>query len=326
MTGLTEKADYSISVVIPAYNCAAYIERTINSVLAQSLLPDEIIVVDDGSADNTSKVVRRFGDKVILIHQDNAGASVARNTGIEAATSKWIAFLDGDDELVPEKIQLQVENLQEHPDLVWAMSNYYTCFCDPDHTLTIYDQGKSDAVLKGRNYYNDYFEAYKSGVVGNMNTMLIQKAVLIEAGLFRVGQPRMNDEDMWFRIAYRHPKIGYLKTPLAIYHRGVPGSIVKKNNHCDIVIELLHRHLALSESHGRLEAFRPVARSIAKMWIHWCWQDERAYQVRKMLRELGFLLPRSYKLALYILTIFPGLTLAMMPILRKINKVLKLPL
>lgn len=317
---------YIISTVIPAYNSEKYIAGTIESVLNQTQPADEIIVVDDGSSDGTADVVRSFGDKVTLIQQENAGASVARNTGIKAAKGNWIAFLDGDDEWVPEKLQRQTEHLQRNPDLAWAMSNYYNCFCDQNHSKQIHDSGRSDVFLAGRDYYQDYFDAYKAGACGNTNTMLIRKDVLLEAGLFRPGQSRMNDEDMWFRIAYRYPKVGYVVTPLAIYHRGVPGSIVKKHNHPEIIIELLKRHLALAEKHNRQEVFREVARSITKMWIHWSWQDQRAFQIRLLLKELGFLLPKGYKLAVYLLTVFPGLTLALMPLLRKINKVLKLPL
>jgi glycosyltransferase involved in cell wall biosynthesis len=317
---------FTISVVIPAYNAGPFIARAIESALRQTHPADEIIVVDDGSTDNTADAVRSFGEKVILIRQENAGASVARNTGINAAQGNWIAFLDADDEWVPGKLEQQIKHLQKHPDLAWTMSNYYTCFCDPQHTPAVFDRGRSDALLAGRDCYRDYFDAYKAGTVGYTGTMLIRKEVLWEAGLFRPGQPRMNDEDMWFRIAYRFPKVGYLTEPLAVYHRGVPGSIVKTHNRPEIVIELIKRHLKLADEQGRLETFRSVARSITKMWIHWSWQDERAFQIRLLLKELGFLLPGWYKLAVYLLTIFPGLTLAMMPLLRKINKVLKLPL
>lgn len=322
----TKVQDIRISVVIPAYNAGAYIARTIQSVLNQTSPPDEIIVVDDGSSDNTVEVVRTFGEKVILISQDNAGASVARNTGIQADKGNWVAFLDGDDEWMPQKLELQINHLQKHPELVWTMSNYFTCFCDPQHTKTVYDQDRSITLLAGRDYYVDYFDSYRNGTCGYTSTMLIQKRVLIEAGLFRPGQPRMNDEDMWFRIAYRYPRVGYITQPLAVYHRGTPDSIVKKHNRPEIVIELIHRHLKLAEEQGRLDAFRPVASSITKMWIHWSWQDQRAFQIRLLLKELGFLLPFRYKLALYILTIFPGLTLTLMPLLRKINKILKIPL
>ena len=322
----SEQRQFIISAVIPAYNCEEYIARTIESVLGQTCPPDEIIVVDDGSADNTVDVVRSFGDKVILIQQENAGASVARNTGIKAAKGNWIAFLDGDDEWMLNKIELQIEHLKKNPDLVWCMSNYFNCSCDWDHKKEIRESGRSNVLLAGRDYYQDYFDAYKGSVVGYTGTMLICKEVLFETGLFRPGQPRMNDEDMWFRIAYRYPKVGYVTAPLAIYHRGVAGSIVKTHNRPEIVIELIKRHLLLAEQQNRLDAFRPVARSITKMWIHWSWEDERAFQIRLLLKELGFLLPRWYKLVLYILTIFPGLTLVLMPALRKINKVLKIPI
>ncbi|KKK55641.1 hypothetical protein LCGC14_3072500, partial [marine sediment metagenome] len=89
---------YSVSVVIPAYNIGDFIARAINSVLAQTHPPDEIIVVDDGSTDNTGEVVKGFGEKVIYIHQQNGGLSAARNTAMRASTCKWISFLDGDDE------------------------------------------------------------------------------------------------------------------------------------------------------------------------------------------------------------------------------------
>ena len=88
---------FSVSVIIPAYNASKHIARAINSVLAQTCQPDRIIVVDDGSTDNTSEIVKQF-DSVKYIYQENSGVSIARNTGIEAADSNWIAFLDADDE------------------------------------------------------------------------------------------------------------------------------------------------------------------------------------------------------------------------------------
>lgn len=316
----------TISVVIPAYNSAPYIARAIESVLTQTSPAEEIIVVDDGSSDNTADVVHSYESRIIYIRQGNAGVSVARNTGIETATSDWVAFLDADDEWVPDKLKLQREHLARNPHLVWTMSNYICCKCAEGHQQHVYDQGRSEPVLAGKEFYTDYFDAFCRSVCGNTNTMLIKKAVLYEAGLFRAGQPRMNDEDMWFRIAYRYPPIGYVGTPLAIYHRQVAGSIVKTHNHPEIVIELLKRHLALAQEHGRYDAFRPVARSITKMWIHWSWEDQRVYQIRMLLEHLGFLLPRWYRAAVYVLTIFPGLTLQCMPVLRKVNKVFKVRL
>ena len=100
-----------ISVVIPAYNAAAWIRRAVNSVLSQTRPADEIIVVDDGSTDGTGDIVRMYDGRVRLLQQANAGAAAARNTGILAATGDWIAFLDADDEWLPQKLQRQTEYL-----------------------------------------------------------------------------------------------------------------------------------------------------------------------------------------------------------------------
>ena len=150
----TQKDRMTVSAVIPAYNSGESIARAIESVLCQTYPADEIIVVDDGSTDNTAEMVQSFGERVIFIRQENAGASVARNTGIQAARFDWIAFLDADDEWVPEKLRLQVELLQRHPELVWTMSNYFSCACGQQHQQHVFDQDRSAALLAGREYYD----------------------------------------------------------------------------------------------------------------------------------------------------------------------------
>jgi glycosyltransferase involved in cell wall biosynthesis len=93
-----------VSVVIPAYNAASVLPRAIESVLGQTSRPEEVIVVDDGSTDNTAQVATQYGPSITYIRQDNAGASAARNRGIAEATGEWIAFLDSDDEWLPPKL------------------------------------------------------------------------------------------------------------------------------------------------------------------------------------------------------------------------------
>ena len=124
------KKSYTISAVIPAYNAEKYIARTLESVLSQTRPADEIIVVDDGSTDGTCEVVKSFGEKVRYIHQENAGVSAARNTGIENARCELIAFLDADDEWLAEYLQIQMQLFDKNPDLAWATANYYCCLCD----------------------------------------------------------------------------------------------------------------------------------------------------------------------------------------------------
>jgi glycosyltransferase involved in cell wall biosynthesis len=103
----------AVSVVIPAYNAAAQIENAIDSVLAQSMPPMEIIVVDDGSTDDTAKLVARRYPQIILIRQENQGCGPARNTGCRIARGEWLAFLDADDEWLPEKLEKQLTRTRD---------------------------------------------------------------------------------------------------------------------------------------------------------------------------------------------------------------------
>lgn len=106
----------SVSVVIPCYNRASILGRAIRSALAQTIVPDEIVVVDDGSRDDSVAVARSFGERVRVIEQPNAGAAAARNRGIAAARGDWVAFLDSDDEWRPEKLQRQFAAVQQFPE------------------------------------------------------------------------------------------------------------------------------------------------------------------------------------------------------------------
>jgi glycosyltransferase involved in cell wall biosynthesis len=118
----------SVSVIIPTYNRAHLVHEAIDSVLAQDVedCSIEIIVVDDGSMDDTSHVVQRYGSEVKYIHQSNQGAGVARNRGIEEATGEWVAFLDSDDRWLAHKLSLQFRVLRAFPELNVIHSNFYT--------------------------------------------------------------------------------------------------------------------------------------------------------------------------------------------------------
>ncbi|MBM2835200.1 MAG: glycosyl transferase [Candidatus Brocadiaceae bacterium] len=95
-----------VSVVIPTYNRAPYVIMAIESVLAQSYQDYEIIVVDDGSTDGTRDVLEPYRDRIRYMYQDNKGVSAARNTGIQESRGEWIAFLDSDDEWLPNKLEI----------------------------------------------------------------------------------------------------------------------------------------------------------------------------------------------------------------------------
>lgn len=113
----------SVAAVVPAYNSAQFLPGAIASIRQQTAAIDEIIVVDDGSTDDTAAVVRRLGSDIRYIRQDNSGPSAARNAGIEAARSHWIALLDADDTWVPDKTRRQLALAERFPDLALIASD-----------------------------------------------------------------------------------------------------------------------------------------------------------------------------------------------------------
>lgn len=112
-----------VSIIIPTYNRARYVTKAIDSVLAQTYKDYEIIVVDDGSKDDTREALKPYIDKIRYIYQENAGVSAARNTGIRAAKGEWVAFLDSDDEWLPEKLAVQMDCVLKHPEIVAHVTN-----------------------------------------------------------------------------------------------------------------------------------------------------------------------------------------------------------
>ena len=106
-----------VSVIMPAYNCAAFVTEAIESVLEQDYANKELIVVNDGSTDATAEKTARFGARVRLIEQPNRGPAAARNRGVAEARGKYLAFLDGDDVWLPGKLATQVSYAREHPDV-----------------------------------------------------------------------------------------------------------------------------------------------------------------------------------------------------------------
>jgi glycosyltransferase involved in cell wall biosynthesis len=108
----------SVSIIIPAYNSAVSLARSIDSALAQTAMPEEIIVINDGSTDNTAQVAKAYSDKIVYIEQENLGQGAARNTGLKQATKKYVAFLDADDYWLPEFLMNCVQFLEEYREAI----------------------------------------------------------------------------------------------------------------------------------------------------------------------------------------------------------------
>ncbi len=296
-----------ISVVIPAYNAEQTIGRTLDSVLAQTRAADEIIVIDDGSADATADIIRTYGGKVRLIQQENAGVSVARNAGIEAASGDWIAFLDGDDEWLPDKLKYQSEHLQQRPELTWIYSNFYRKEPAAEQLQLAHVNPNLMNVLVG-GAFEDYFRAYVNGAYAWTSVLMIRKDVFGKTGTFEPGMKRAQDNDLWFRIAYQVPRIGYLPEPLAVYHLDTPASSTKINDSVDYMIGLIARHEKLSKQYNRYEAFSPCITQMLQTWIRQYLKEKRFQDTKLLVDRFNRYLPFRFKREIRFRLICPRMT------------------
>lgn len=183
-----------VSVIIPTYNRAHFIKAAIQSVLEQTYSNLELIVVDDGSTDNTHDVVKLItDDRLLYIQQSNRGRSNARNHAISLARGKYIAFLDSDDIYLPNKIELQVNYLKNHSDVGMVYTSAY-CINEQGEMLI----HRYEANVSGFIYENI---AFFVPVTITLPTVMTYKTVLNQVGGFDEKMHRFEDTDMWRRIS-----------------------------------------------------------------------------------------------------------------------------
>jgi len=267
----------SITVIIPAYNAAAFIKRSIDSVLTQRHSAQEIIVVDDGSTDGTGEIVKKYGQRVRYMYQENRGVSAARNRGIREASGEWIAFLDADDEWLPEKIHAQIELFRQFSHLKWGYANYLTNYSGKQW------HKRSALPAPKQHYMEDYLDAYCKGFHAWTGTVMIHRSVFDTVGLFEPGMKRAQDNDLWFRIAYQFPQVGYIPQSLAVYHLDTPDSSTKINDSVDYMINLIDRHRTLSQKFNRAGAFRPCIAHMLQVWIRQLEKQNRRADINSLL-------------------------------------------
>jgi glycosyltransferase involved in cell wall biosynthesis len=199
----------AVSVIIPTFNRASYLQRSIQSVLNQTFQHIEIIVVDDASTDNTEEIVSQIRDSRIsyLKHTTNRGGSAARNTGIQAAKGKFIAFQDSDDEWLSEKLGKQIEILTDSPPKVGVV---YT-------GALRFKAGKKEYIPPSRIHVkegNIHRELLKENFV-TTQAAVVKRECFQKAGLFDETLPRLQDWDLFLRIA-KHFEFRYI--PEALVH------------------------------------------------------------------------------------------------------------
>ena len=192
----------TFSVVIPVYNGAAFIADTVRTVLAQTCRDFELIVVNDGSRDDTLGQLAQFGDAIRVISIPNGGVSNARNVGIAASEGKLIAFLDADDLWSPDKLAVQLALLERHPEVGFLACNYTVIDHSIGGPVAHFAQFRGDPDIVFDTVINDPLKALvKANFVGTCSNVVIRREVLARAGQFDPRYRQAEDYDLWLRCA-----------------------------------------------------------------------------------------------------------------------------
>ncbi|MBI3154315.1 MAG: glycosyltransferase family 2 protein [Burkholderiales bacterium] len=209
---MTERAP-TVSVVVPAYNVAWCVRKAVDSVLAQDWRDFELVVVDDGSTDDTAEVLASYGDAVRVLRQRNGGMSSARNAGIRAARGELIAFLDADDWWLPAKLSRQVALMQGRPGLGF-------CSC----AARVVDMDGAQLNLWRCPQWQGPLLVYLfqggASVPGSSSAVLARRELVLAAGCFDESLRGAEDPDLWIRLAavadyacIDEPLVGILRRP-----------------------------------------------------------------------------------------------------------------
>lgn len=236
----------SVSVVIPAYNCARYIGMALDSVISQSHTCQEIVVVDDGSSDDTPGVLANYAKRIRMVHQSNQGVAAARNRAIESAQCEWIAFLDSDDVWHPNKLALQLKALARFPDTALIFSDFRMVDAEgrciePQGIKSYYglfrrkgvdwgDMFSARASVNGSTpvMFGNCFQWLFHGNFVKTSTVMVKREVLVAAGMFDTRWRTEEDYDLWLKIALERP-MAYLDEAVVDARRR-PGQLTDIGN------------------------------------------------------------------------------------------------
>jgi glycosyltransferase involved in cell wall biosynthesis len=268
-----------VSVIIPNYNHAQYVGAAIRSVLAQTYRNYEIIVVDDGSTDNSREVVAQFGERVNYIYKTNAGLSAARNTGFQASKGSLIGVLDADDLYEPAYLQTLVAALQANPDAAGVYCGYQFV----DHQNNLLPQIESRPVNPEALY-----AALLDGNFFVPESIFLHRTVYEEVGLFDEALRACEDWDVWLRAAKKYKIIH--APQILTRHRILPGSMSTDP------LRMLTARLAVLGKHigaepvdsGTTQAHRAYGRAYLGSCIEYqqYGNPERAYQCFQKLAHI----------------------------------------
>ena len=198
-----------VSVIIPTYNRGRYLPEAIDSVLAQTYTPIEVIIVDDGSTDDTATLLAGYGNRIDVLRQPNRGVSAARNSGIRKAAGEYIALLDSDDCWKPQKVAAQI---------AYFKSNSGMLICQTEE-IWIRNGLRINPGKRHRKQSGFIFEQCLPLCLVSPSAVMLHTRLLQAVGLFDERLPACEDYDLWLRVTCRYP-VGLIETPLIVKRGG----------------------------------------------------------------------------------------------------------
>jgi glycosyltransferase involved in cell wall biosynthesis len=200
-----------IDIIIPTYNRSNLVERAINSVLTQSFQGFNLYVVDDGSTDDTETILQKYSQHplVHLLKQENKGVSAARNLGIRHSQADWLAFLDSDDEWLPQKLENQITFIAQNPDCRFIHSN----------EMWIRNGIRVNAPKKFDKSNNEIFKRSLETCLISPSTVMMKRELCLEHGCFDESLVICEDYDLWLKVLARE-EVGFISQELIKKHGG----------------------------------------------------------------------------------------------------------
>ena len=258
MTDDSGRAD-GVAIIITTYNHAAFLGAALRSAFEQTRQAAEIIVVDDGSRDHPEAVTRTFPG-VRLIRQPNAGLAAARNTGWRAATSEYIVFLDADDRLLPEALQVNFERLTAEPEAGFS----YGAYVDVD---TRTGRTRLAEFTPATNAFPAFL---RRNIIGMHATVMYRRARLAEIGGYEVSLLACEDYDVYLRMAFRYPVVSG-PLPLAEYWHHGSNMSLDSAMMLRAALTVLARQRPAAEQLGQGRAYREGVAAWKRHYVRaWC--------------------------------------------------------
>lgn len=261
-------------MIIPAYNAEKWIGRAITSVLNQTIEPTEVIVVDDGSTDSTAQVVQKYGAPIRYFYYENAGLSTARNRGIERAKYEWIAWLDADDEWLPNFVASHIKLISRNPDVKWTYCRHEDVTQNGCRRWPIPKALEEEIKREG---FLSYFRAEPAGFYFGTCGFMIRRGVFDALGDFDPAMRNGMDGDMWRRIALRYPRVAVCADVCWRYYCDTPNSLHGKGRgHRNVELKSVCRNFRRAMELGPevVYEYRPYGKVLVMRYLmRWAARD-----------------------------------------------------